>query len=134
MRENKHGLFRREAYLVTEFVKGKDLRAWLLASKAKKVPSWLGKEVFRLFDILFHGQVTHGDMKATNFIISGKTLHVIDLDSLQWHESDGSLNRAFTRDIERFMENWQGDTWIYFEKLLRPFAKKLNITLTNKKV
>lgn len=134
MRENKHGLFRREAYLVTEFVEGKDLRAWLLASKAKKVPSWLGKEVFRLFDILFHGQVTHGDMKATNFIISGKTLHVIDLDSLQWHESDGSLNRAFTRDIERFMENWQGDTWIYFEKLLRPFAKKLNITLTNKKV
>ena len=44
------------------------------------------------------------------------------------------MNQDFTRDIERFMENWQGNTWIYFKDILSPFAEQLNITLKNKKV
>ena len=134
MRENRNGRFRKEAYIVTEFVKGKNLQGWLLTSKGEKVPNWLGQEVFRFFDILWHGKVSHGDMKASNFIISGKILFVIDLDTLQRHSSENAMNQAFAEDIERFMENWQGNTWIYFHKILKPFADRLNLTLKNKKV
>jgi|TARA_B110000091_G_C13762544_1_gene452828 hypothetical protein len=67
-------------------------------------------------------------------MISGKTLHVIDLDAMKWHKSENSFKEALSGDLQRFMDNWQGNTWIYFEKLLRPFSEKLNITLTNKKV
>ena len=134
MRENRNGRFRKEAYVVTEFIKGKNLRGWLLTSKGEKIPNWLGQEVFRFFNALWHGQVSHGDMKASNFIISEKILFVIDLDTLQWHSSENAMNRAFAKDIERFMENWQGNTWIYFHKILKPFADRLNLTLKNKKV
>ena len=134
MRENRNGPFRREAYLITEFLDGKDLHAWLLTSKDDKIPNWLGQAVLHLFDTLWHSRVSHGDMKSTNFMISGKTFHVIDLDAMKLHKSENSLKEALSKDLQRFMSNWQGSTWIYFEKLLRPFSEKLNITLTNKKV
>jgi len=134
MRENRNGRFRKEAYLVTEFIEGKNLQSWLLSLSKDQVPTWLGKEVLRLFNTLWHSKVSHGDMKASNFIVSEKILYMIDLDTLQWHSSEESMNQAFTRDIERFMENWQGNTWIYFKDILNPFAEQLNITLKNKKV
>jgi tRNA A-37 threonylcarbamoyl transferase component Bud32 len=134
MRENRSGRFRKEAYLVTEYIEGKNLQSWLLSLSKNQVPNWLGKEVLRLFDILWHSKVSHGDMKASNFIVSENILYMIDLDTLQWHSSEESMNQAFTRDIERFMENWQGNTWVYFKDILSPLAEQLNITLKNKKV
>ena len=134
IRENRNGRFRKEAYLVTEFIEGKNLQSWLLSLSKDQVPNWLGKEVLRVFETLWHSKVSHGDMKASNFIVSGKILYMIDLDTLQWHSSEESMNQAFIIDIERFMENWQGNTWIYFKDILNPFAEKLNITLKNKKV
>jgi tRNA A-37 threonylcarbamoyl transferase component Bud32 len=134
IRENRNGRLRQEAYLITEFLDGKNLQRWVLALSTGQIPSWLGKEIFRIFDTFLNSKVSHGDMKASNLIVFGKTLFIIDLDTLQWHSSEESLNQAITRDIERFMENWQGSTWVYFRDILKPLANKLNITLKNKKV
>ncbi|HEB26564.1 MAG TPA: hypothetical protein ENI05_02135 [Porticoccus sp.] len=134
MRENRAGPFRREAYLVTECAVGDNLQTWLLKQSDTQVPEWLNLEVHRLFDILWRSTVSHGDMKATNLIVSGEQLQVIDLDAVRWHRYKASFVKAYSRDLQRFMDNWQGKTWQHFEQLLRPFAQRAGITLINKQV
>ena len=134
MRENRSGLLRREAYLFSECVNGDNLKVWLLKQKGIEIPAWLGCQVVRLFDLLWNSHVTHGDMKATNFIVTDEQLQVIDLDAVQWHGSEKSFLKAFRRDLQRFMDNWQGDTWSHFAQLLSPVATRAGITLINKKV
>ncbi len=134
MRENRTGPLRREAYLVTECASGESLTAWLLKRGNEAIPDWLDREVHRLFDTLWRSHVSHGDMKATNLIVSGEQLQVIDLDAVQWHRRERPFVKAYGRDLQRFMDNWQGKTWQHFEQLLRPFAQRAGITLINKKV
>ena len=88
----------------------------------------------RLFDILWLSRVSHGDMKATNFIVTGETLQVIDLDAVKWHGSNKPFIKAYGGDLQRFMDNWQGNTWLHFEQLLRPLAERADVSLKNKKV
>jgi len=134
MRENRSGPFRREAYLVTECADGDDLKAWLLKWKGAQFPDWLDRQVERLFETLWVSSVSHGDMKATNFIVVDEQIQVIDLDAVRWHSSNTSFIKAFRQDLQRFMENWQGNNWTHFEQLLSPFAGRAGITLINKKV
>ena len=134
MRENRSGFLRREAYLFSQCADGYDLKAWLLKQKDIEAPVWLGHQIVRLFDILWGSHVTHGDMKATNFIVTDELLQVIDLDAVQWHGTEKSFLKAFRRDLQRFMDNWQGKTWSNFAQLLGPIAKRAGITLINKKV
>lgn len=134
MRENRSWLLRREAYLFSECVNGDNLKVWLLKRKDVEIPAWLGAQVVRLFDILWSSHVTHGDMKATNFIVTGELLQVIDLDAVQWHGMEKPFLKAFRRDLQRFMDNWHGNTWSHFAQLLSPTAKRAGITLINKKV
>ena len=134
MRENRSGPFRREAYLVVECAAGDDLNTWLMKWKGLQLPGWLDQQVVRLFEILWNSHVSHGDMKATNFIVVNEQIQLIDLDAVAWHRSDKQFITAIRKDLQRFMDNWQGQTWSHFEQLLQPFAKKAGITLINKKV
>lgn len=65
----------------------------------------------RLVEILIRMarfQISHGDMKATNFLFRDGQFFVIDLDSMRQHHRRGSFETAFRRDLQRFMQNWQG--------------------------
>ena len=134
MRENRSGPLRREAYLVTEYAVGDDLKTWLMKWKDSQFPEWLDHQVVRLFDIFWTSSISHGDMKATNFIVVDEQIQIIDLDSVRWHGSEKAFMKAFRQDLQRFMENWQGNNWSHFERLLSPFAKRAGITLVNKKI
>lgn len=134
MRENRSGPLRREAYLVMECAVGDDLKTWLMKWKDTQFPEWLDHQVVRLFDIFWTSSISHGDMKATNFIVVDERVQVIDLDSVRWHRSEKSFIKAFRQDLQRFMENWHGNNWSHFEQLLSPFAKKAGIALVNKKI
>lgn len=51
---------------------------------------------------------THGDMKASNFIVDEQDVIVlIDLDSLQFHRPDSNKLRRQLKDMKRFMQNWK---------------------------
>ena len=134
MRENRNGPFRREAYLLTEYAAGEDLRNWVLRQSDQPVPQWLGDQVERMFDIFWRARIAHGDMKATNLMVVGEQLQVLDLDSLAWHRTEKSFKKAYARDLQRFMDNWQGKTWRYFADLLTPFAERVGTVLKNNKV
>ena len=53
-------------------------------------------------------KISHGDMKATNFVYSGEQLYVLDLDSLQWHRNESAFLEKFGKDLRRFRKNWLG--------------------------
>jgi tRNA A-37 threonylcarbamoyl transferase component Bud32 len=102
-------IFRRRAYLLCDEISGDHLLSDF-DSETKNLEQW--ERVFAsfrvLFDIMNEYKISHGDMKATNFIYSGEQLYVLDLDSLQWHQNGPSFSKKFSKDLKRFRKNWFG--------------------------
>ena len=109
LEERRAGLLRRRSYLLTEFVPGLPLRAWIEQGKreAKDLHAIVA-QFTRTWRELNTLRLGHGDMKATNFIVDPDgQLWLIDLDGMRTY-SRGPLLRAERRkDIARFMRNWQ---------------------------
>ena len=62
----------------------------------------------RLFRILADYRISHGDMKATNFLVRNGTLHVLDLDAMERSRTKAKFREKFGRDLTRFQKNWVG--------------------------
>ncbi|MDG1206106.1 MAG: lipopolysaccharide kinase InaA family protein [Pseudomonadales bacterium] len=115
--ERRIGPFRRTAYLITEFVEGPDALTCLSNR------NHFNGEVEALATILVglsEGKISHGDLKATNFLMAQEGPIIIDLDAMREHKNEKQFERAFNRDINRFMRNWENDPNVFarFQKLL----------------
>jgi tRNA A-37 threonylcarbamoyl transferase component Bud32 len=55
---------------------------------------------------LIRANISHGDMKATNFIVTNNGLELIDLDAMQIHASHAKTVVAINTDIDRLLRNW----------------------------
>ncbi|MDD7985661.1 lipopolysaccharide core heptose(II) kinase RfaY [Lentisphaera marina] len=112
----KEGVKRRD-WLVTRMAEGDLLSDYVQdLSMAEKVLS----EVQSFFDAMKQGRFSHGDCKATNFIVNpdGK-LQIIDLDSSIFHKCGTSFEKAYKKDKARFLRNWPDDIKKFFtEKLV----------------
>ena len=95
--ERRFGPLRGVAYLVMEDAGREDL-------SERASASGLGDEqvagVVRLFSALQAAGLTHGDTKASNFLVSQGRVVLVDLDAM--HEGVAGL----ARDIDRFLANW----------------------------
>ena len=96
--ERRSGPLRDVAFLVMEDLQGPDLRAEVADGGLTEGRC---REVTDLFCRLKAAGVTHGDTKATNFLIADGVVHLIDLDAMRLDIRD------FDRDLNRFLENWQ---------------------------
>jgi tRNA A-37 threonylcarbamoyl transferase component Bud32 len=50
--------------------------------------------------------LSHGDAKATNFLVENKKISVLDLDSVTWYKKERRWKKAFAKDLARFRKNW----------------------------
>jgi tRNA A-37 threonylcarbamoyl transferase component Bud32 len=106
--ERRVGPFSGTAYLVMEDLGARDL---LGEGRAGRIDATLLNRVVELFALLRALGITHGDTKATNFIVQApgsagkheRSVALIDLDSM--HASA----RGCARDRARFLENWRGE-------------------------
>ena len=103
------------AWLVTEAIDGEPLEARHLAAQPARMTA-----VPQIIRLLAMAGISHGDMKATNFMTHGDRLALIDLDAMRWHRSARSAARALRRDVDRFLRNWRDKTTIQ-----RTFAEAL---------
>lgn len=80
----------------------------------------LKNNVAELFRKLRSQRLSHGDLKATNILLSDDQLFLIDLDAAHAHKSNFSFKRAHHKDQSRFMKNWlaQADIYQCFEPLI----------------
>ena len=106
--EERFGPLRGRAWYISEFVAGDTAASLCEQSTASdEHVAAAGQQVTALLAQLALSRLSHGDMKATNFILSPQGAVVIDLDAMQRHKTLESFTRAQRRDLLRFMRNWE---------------------------
>ncbi|MCF7981229.1 MAG: hypothetical protein K9K86_04540, partial [Pseudomonadales bacterium] len=85
--EKRFGAIRRTSYFITEYIEAPDLRALFAAQDP---PTGIRKQIKThlksLLKKLQMAKISHGDFKATNFLVTNDRLIIIDLDAMQWHK------------------------------------------------
>jgi tRNA A-37 threonylcarbamoyl transferase component Bud32 len=102
--EERLGPLRRRAYFITEFIEGPD---------ASQLPTRPNPEADILSIVetlkgLSQAGVSHGDLKATNFLLGEDGVTLLDLDAMAEHRAPKSHVIAEEKDLRRFMLNWEG--------------------------
>lgn len=120
--EERRGWLRGRAFLLTEYVDGMDLAAWVRLHGVADMPAWLARDLRLLFEALWCLGLSHGDLKASNLIVSGERLWLLDLDSMRRHRSEVALKRAIARDRRRLLGNWDAGQARQIEAVLRAGA------------
>jgi tRNA A-37 threonylcarbamoyl transferase component Bud32 len=118
--ERRLGLLRSTSYFVSEYVSGPNIREFLVSASPESGKEIIQKTVDMLL-ALASLNLSHGDLKATNIVISNGEPVLLDLDSMQKHRTQLSLKRALAHDAKRLLANWgpQSDTYKIFEAKLR---------------
>ncbi|MFQ3324523.1 MAG: tRNA A-37 threonylcarbamoyl transferase component Bud32 [Pseudomonadales bacterium] len=107
--EERFGFIRKRAWLITDYANGIDL---LTAARSTTTdtnlldPGQLPSLMADLIAQLVTANTSHGDMKATNFIVTEKGIQIIDLDAMQIHPSHAKTTKAIKLDIDRLLRNW----------------------------
>lgn len=104
--EQRFGPIRRKAWLFMSYIDGTSAHDFFRDGSHAGQRHIAASQFALLFSKMVQARLSHGDMKATNFIFSDDELFVIDLDSMQQHNSDASFVAAFRVDMRRFMQNW----------------------------
>lgn len=105
--EKRIGPIRRESFYISSYVSGmtcQDFFRDLRVSAGMKQRA--AERIADVFAILARHQISHGDLKATNILITDDQVCFVDLDAMREHRSKRTFQQAFRRDIERFMRNW----------------------------
>ncbi|PCI75092.1 MAG: hypothetical protein COB20_13705 [SAR86 cluster bacterium] len=108
LEERVFWLFRKRAYFLCEYIEGHDLgTAW--EKQELEISENEIVALFRdLFKLMADYRISHGDMKATNFLLQDKELYVLDLDAMVRNRSKENFTEKFSKDLERFRKNWVG--------------------------
>ena len=105
--EKRWGPFRSTAYFMTEYVDGIDAFHLMHSQGTKEISQErLAKLFAELLQSFADARISHGDLKATNFILSKGGIFVVDLDAMREHWNRWRLRQVFVRDCQRLMENW----------------------------
>ena len=100
--EKRLGLFRLRGYYVCAF---NDFPSAAQRYASQKPTARELAQFGELFTGLHLAQLYHGDLKASNFLVTDKGIALIDIDSMR--EAKGwSMNALKQKDRERFLKNW----------------------------
>lgn len=105
--EKRFGFLRGKAYFITRFVPGVTLTHYFASAVSDGEKAKMATKVMALFQQLFLSRLSHGDLKASNFLVDNGEIKLIDLDSLCRHRTRFGLHRAWEHDWARFMRNWE---------------------------
>ena len=105
--EKRWGPFRSRAYFIMEYVDGIDAYHLLHSDTAKEINrEGFVKRFGKLLQLFADASISHGDFKATNFIVADEGLFIIDVDGMCEHRLRWRFRRAFRRDCKRLIKNW----------------------------
>jgi len=106
--EKRWGPLRKEAYFITKLISGETGDIYFSSDKKSlEEKESLAKSTVQLLKNIHALNISHGDLKITNIMISESKPVIIDLDSMKQHSNKYFFNKSKTRDIKRFLKNWQ---------------------------
>jgi tRNA A-37 threonylcarbamoyl transferase component Bud32 len=122
--EHRLGPLRKEAYLITEYVAG--AREVSEVYKERSPAAVEFKQIQRIFSLMLEYHLSHGDLKASNFLLSETgDIELIDLDAMREHRYSWVFRRAFNKDMKRFLRNWHGDVLrMRFKSMIENLTQK----------
>ncbi|MBW2737507.1 MAG: hypothetical protein JRE64_01390 [Deltaproteobacteria bacterium] len=105
--ERRWGPFRSTSYYISEYIDGTDLYRLITSDRSKEINiEALSIRFGEILKLLADTCMSHGDFKATNFIVAGEKLYLVDIEGMREHICRWSLRRALKRDCRYFMKNW----------------------------
>lgn len=108
MLERRFGPLRNKAYYLCEYVEGVEALQILdtVSLESPEAAQVLAR--FRnLFQVMLDYRISHGDMKATNFLVTAEQLLVLDLDAMRQEPDKQRFKAEFSKDMKRFADNWR---------------------------
>jgi len=108
LEERVFWLFRKRAYFLCEYIEGHDLGTALEKQELETSETEIVALFRGLFKIMADYRISHGDMKATNFLLKDDKIFVLDLDTMTRNTSKGKFIEKFGKDLKRFRKNWVG--------------------------
>lgn len=118
------GPFKARSWYISEYIQGALLARYFekqSSNNRQRVElDILKANIASLFELLRRHQLTHGDLKATNILLSDDQLYLIDLDAARVHKNRNSFQRAHKKDQSRFLKNWRHQAEVHqlFEPLV----------------
>ena len=101
------GWIPRESYILCEAIEGETVSGLVDAEDIEQALKLQALDSFaELFSVFESCKISHGDLKATNFIYDSGKLYVLDLDAMKKHRNSGSFQKFFKKDLDRFVNNW----------------------------
>ncbi len=107
--EHRIGPLKTKSYVITDYVDGAPLQDFLSARcDSPATALTLAIEFAEIWHQFTDHQITHGDMKATNFLVTrDRRIFVIDLDAMQHRRAKSRFQKHHQKDWDRFMKNWR---------------------------
>lgn len=108
MLESLFGPLRSTAYFLCEHVDGTDaLQALNTVDIGSEEATTILVRFRNLFQVMLDYRIIHGDMKATNFLVTDAQLLVLDLDAMRRESDKRRFKTGFSKDMKRFADNWR---------------------------
>ncbi len=106
--ERRWGYLRQRAYFIMAHIEGVTLdQTFHEEVRDRQAIEGRLDELVALLEQLATARISHGDFKATNFLLSAGRLYLADLDGMRAHRSQASFRKAFHKDLKRLLRNWQ---------------------------
>ncbi len=106
--EKRWGPLRKEAYFVTKLISGETGDIYFNSDNhTLDDKRSMAESTVKLLKSIHELNISHGDLKITNIMVSNSQPVIIDLDSMKQHWNQYLFNKAKKRDIKRFLKNWQ---------------------------
>ena len=110
-----------KSYFVMEHINGPNLANYF--ANYRPDDAHFEKIAARVVDLLKNLaklKMSHGDLKATNILIQNDQPILLDLDGMKEYKNQKKANRAYKKEIKRFMRNWKHMPSVkaLFEKML----------------
>lgn len=103
MEERRLGILRGRSYFISERIDG-DTLAHRLHDAGDDKPR-LVEQAAGIVTRLREAGIVHGDLKATNFLVSGGRMYLVDLDASR-RPRGRRLETGLRKDLQRFLRNW----------------------------
>ena len=122
--ENRWGPLRSKAYFITEYIEANNLNHLLRPGKVEENNlKDFTEQLMTMLQLFADASLSHGDFKATNFLVDAGKISIADLDAMREHRFRWLYRRAFRKDCKRLMKNWKGLPEI--EKTFQEWLRKL---------
>lgn len=121
---------RASSYGIIEYIDGIDAGTFFRSYTTTPIElEFVAQKIVNLFEGLAKLELTHGDLKRTNIIISKMKPVLIDLDGMTSYRSQRMFQRAFKQEMKRFLENWRTQPTIHtlFQNLITQMYQRLNM-------